>query len=442
MTLKADPILVRISAIDPGGPAEKAGIRVDDGLVAINGSRPRDIIDYQLARETDIIHFRLMRGDRILDINIDNTRRVPLGLYFEKSIFDQQKLCENNCVFCFIDQMPSGLRDSLYVKDDDFRLSFLYGNFITLTNLSRADLKRIVEQRLSPLYVSIHSTSLEIRRRLMNHPQADRALDHLRVLLDGGIQVHLQIVLCPDINDGPVLDETLHVLLRDFEGAESVGIVPVGLTGSRSGLPRLEAFSSDQAMNLVAAVHDWQKRAFKKKDYRWVYAADEFYLLAGIDLPPLKDYDDFPQLENGVGIARTFIEEVKDWPVGPEGAGGASKHVHILTAPMGSRVIESVVDEIAKKAGLGISLIKAQNDWLGGRVSVSGLLSGSDIIKAIIKSEPQGIVLIPDICLNSDGLFLDDLSVADVIKETGYAVRAVPTGGSAFMLALAELIGG
>ena len=442
MTLTADPILVRISAIDPGGPAEKAGIRVGDGLVAVDGSRPRDIIDYQLSIDVDIVCFELMRDDRVLEINIDNTRREPLGLYFEKSIFDRQKLCENNCVFCFIDQMPSGLRGSLYIKDDDFRLSFLYGNFITLTNLSRADIKRIVEQRLSPLYVSLHSTSAEIRRRLFNYPQADRALDHLRVLLDGGIQVHLQIVVCPEINDGPALDETLNVLLRDFKDAESVGIVPVGLTGSRSGLPHLEPFSSDQALSLVASLDEWQKRAFEKKGYRWVYIADEFYLLAGVDLPPMEDYDDCPQLENGIGIARTFIEEINDWPAGLSNAGGALNHVNILTAPLGSCVIDSILDEIANKAGLSISLIGAKNDWLGGHVSVTGLLAGSDIIEAIIKSESVGIVLIPDICLNSDGRFLDDLSMADVVKESGRAARAVPTGGSAFMQALAELRGG
>ena len=441
MTLTSDQVLVRICAVDPGSPAEKAGIRVGDGLVAVNGSRPRDIIDYQLARETDILYFRLLRGDRILEIDIDNTRRVPLGLYFEKSIFDQQKMCENNCVFCFIDQMPPGLRDSLYIKDDDFRLSFLYGNFITLTNLSRADLDRIIKQRLSPLYVSLHSTSIEIRRILMNPPKADRALDHLRALLDCGIRIHLQIVVCPDINDGTVLDETLDVLLHDFEAIESVGIVPVGLTGSRSGLPDLKAFSGDRALSLVSVVHDRQKQALKKKNYRWVYAADEFYLLAGVDLPPLEDYDDLPQIENGIGIARTFIEEIKDWPAGTGDTGGASKHVYIITAPMGSQVIESVQEEIAEKAGLGISLIKAQNDWLGGQVSVSGLLAASDIIEAIIKSEPQGIVLIPDICQNSDGLFLDDLSIADIIKETGSTVRVVPTGGSAFMQALAEIAG-
>lgn len=425
-----------IDKVDPSGIAAQAGINAKDKVVSLNGRELRDVIDYEMLRIEDVLEFKLLRRDQILTVSIENTSGFPLGIYFEKSIFDKEKLCENNCQFCFINQLPPGLRQTLYLKDDDFRLSFLYGNFITLTNLSQVELKRIVEQRLSPLYVSLHSTNPNVRRALIEPPKVDRALDNLKALLAGGIDIHLQIVVCPGLNDGDKLAATINDLWTDFPALSSVGIVPVGLTGYRSALPHLEGFTKDKALELIAQLKVWQKRALEEKDYRWVYAADEFYLLAQTPLPALDEYDDCPQVENGIGISRIFIEEVKGWAVPEKVKSGSRGPLNIVTSVLGAKVIDLVLADIAKPTGYIPKLIKAENDFLGGDVSVAGLLSGSDIMKAIDLAEPTGLIVIPDVALDTGGLFLDNLTVSDIINKTGRDIRIVPSGGSAFMEAL------
>lgn len=426
-----------IDKVDPSGIAAQAGINAKDKVVSLNGRELRDVIDYELLRIEDVLEFKLLRSDQILTVSIENSSGFPLGIYFEKSIFDKEKLCENNCRFCFINQLPPGLRQTLYLKDDDFRLSFLYGNFITLTNLSQAELKRIVEQRLSPLYVSLHSTDLNVRRVLIEPPKVDRALDNLEDLLAGGIDIHLQIVVCPGLNDGDKLAATINDLWTDFPALSSVGIVPVGLTGYRSTLPHLEGFTKEKALELIAQLNVWQKRALEEKDYRWVYAADEFYLLAQTPLPALDEYDDCPQVENGIGISRIFIEEVKGWAPPEKLKSGSRGPLNIVTSALGAEVLDLVLADIAELTGYTLKIIKAENDFLGGDVCVAGLLSGSDIIKAIDLAEPSGLIVIPDVALDTRGFFLDNLTVSDIINKTGRDIRIVPSGGSSFMEALA-----
>lgn len=428
-----------ITVVEPGSPAEAAGIRPGDRLAALNGATLRDIIDYQLALEADELDFTLIRDGRDFHVQLSGLDGQPIGLAVEKSLFDEEKLCQNHCAFCFIDQLPPDCRPTLYIKDDDFRLSFLYGNFITLTNLSRADLDRIAEQRLSPLYVSVHSTDLRVRRSLVGPPKVDKALENLQALLAAGAEIHIQIVACPGINTGAALDETLETLMSGFDGVASVGIVPVGLTGYRRGLPDLRTFSRSEALELLGQVNSWQERAIAQKGYRWVYAADEFYLLTGEEVPPEIDYDDFPQVENGIGIVRLFIDEVNDWAAQHVGGSRSSGRVNLVTAPLAAKALEQVLPKISESTGWGLDVITAHNNWLGGDVSVAGLLAGADVIEAIKTADPAGPVLLPAVCLNTDGLFLDDLSLDDVIGSTGARVIVVPSTGWKFMEALAHV---
>lgn len=433
-----EPGFPLITKIDPGSPADEAGIRVGDRLASLNGEIMRDVIDYQLAREADKIDFELIRGDSRFHVRLDRNDERPIGLAFEKSLFDREKLCQNQCLFCFIDQLPPDCRPTLYIKDDDFRLSFLYGNFITLTNLRQADLERIKEQRLSPLYVSIHSTDPEVRRRLICPPKVDKALENLKALMAIGVEVHVQIVACPELNTGAHLEETLEALFTDYADISSVGIVPVGLTGHRAGLPDIRGFSKAEASDLLDQVRNRQEQALKIKGYRWVYAADEFYLLADEKIPPAQNYDDFPQVENGIGIARLFKDEIDDWleENGSRKIKSGGGKMSVVTAASAAPVVDNSLRVAGEFIGCEFEVITAKNDWLGGDVTVAGLLSGSDIIKAINGLRPSGPVLIPDICLNPDGLFLDDLSVEDVIKSAGVEVTVVPSTGWDLMEAL------
>ncbi|MDP1808338.1 MAG: DUF512 domain-containing protein [Actinomycetota bacterium] len=432
-----DPVLITV--VEPGCPAEAAGIRPGDRLVALNGEILRDVIDYQLALEADELDFSLVREGRSFHAQLSGHDGRPLGLALEKSLFDKEKMCQNHCAFCFIDQLPPNCRSTLYIKDDDFRLSFLYGNFITLTNLSRADLDRIAEQRLSPLYVSIHSTDPRVRRSLVNPPKVDKALDNLKALLAAGTEVHVQIVACPGINNGAVLDETLATLLADFDAVASVGIVPVGLTGYRRGLPDLRSFSRSEAPALLSQVRAWQERALAQKSYRWVYAADEFYLMTGDEIPREPDYDDFPQVENGIGMVRLFMDEINDWAAQNGGSRRSGGRVNLVTAPLAAKALKTVLPVISGSTGRGVEVITANNNWLGGDVSVAGLLAGADVIEAIRTAGPVGPVLLPGVCLNPDGLFLDNLCVDDIIGSTGAEVIVVPSTGWKFMEALADV---
>lgn len=424
-----------ITKVEPGSPAAVAGIKAGDRLATLNGRALKDVIDYQLAREADELDFHLVREGRSLDIHLTPDGR-PLGLALEKSIFDRQKLCRNQCAFCFIDQLPPGTRSTLHIKDDDFRLSFLYGNFITLTNLSRTDLARIVRERLSPLYASVHAIDPDVRRRLIGPPKSDRALENLKTILDGNIEVHIQVVACPGVNDGAVLSRTLESLYHDFPTLGSVGIVPVGLTGWRRELPELEPFDKPGAIGLIEQVREVQDRATRERQYRWVYAADEFYLLAGMALPPALEYDDFPQVENGIGIARLFMDEVADWISSNGGQTGSGADYSILTGPLASDILGPLLPGIERATGSRLDLIVADNKWLGGSVTVTGLLAGADLIEAINEASPDSKVLVPAICLNSDGLFIDDLTVDDIRAAIGADLVVVPSTGWDFMEAL------
>lgn len=461
--------LTVIDRIEPGSPADLGGLREGDVVLTINGVRPRDVIDYQLLTMDERFEIEFSRAEDVIRSSIETEGDGRVGIYFAHSVFDHMKICRNRCLFCFVDQLPKDCRGSLLIKDDDFRLSFLYGNFVTLTNLSEAEVERIIEQRLSPLYVSLHSTDGAVRQELVRPPLPDLTMEKLKALLDAGIEIHVQIVVCPGINDGDDLKRTLRTLADGYPGIESVGVVPVGLTRHRLGLSPLRPFSPEQADSLIEDVEVFQSTALSRVGYRWAYAADEFYLMSGREVPAADAYDDYPQLENGIGLTRKFVDEVLDavggglvsgrdthilqrkigcpgsGDVAPDECPGSeskarpgSGRATVVTGELGDLIFKSLAPVLRERSGVELDIITASNRWLGGRVTVAALLAGEDIIAAVRESGSAGPVFIPANCLNADGLFLDDLTVDQVSAATGRDIVPAAPNGHDFVEVLFE----
>ncbi|MDI6874670.1 MAG: DUF512 domain-containing protein [Actinomycetota bacterium] len=429
-----------------GGSPCSGEVREGDLLLEVNGRRPRDFLDLMLWGDGPVVKLRLRRGDRVLVVKIRKEEGRPLGLVFEDPVFDGVITCRNRCVFCFVDQMPPGLRPSLYLKDDDYRLSFWHGNFITLNNLDAAEVRRIINLRLSPLYVSLHSTDPDLRSRLMGKG-AGRGLEVLRLLLEAELEVHLQVVCCPGINDGFALRRTFEEVLYAFQ-ATSLGVVPVGLTrlaGERA--PGIGPHDAGTASSVLDLVEEFQEKALGLLGRRLFHASDEFYLLAGRDFPPAEHYEGFPQLENGVGMARKFLEEAASLARrgGPErstrlpekghvggDAGDGGERPVVLTGEAGEPVIRRALSEAGVE---GVELVVAKNGLFGGTVTVSSLLGGRDILKALREGGPAGRdVLVPE-NLVREGRFLDGLTVEDIASHTGYRLHPLRARGDIFLSA-------
>lgn len=436
----------RIVEVREESPCREA-VREGDLLLEVNGRRPRDVLDIMRWGDASAVRLRLQRGDRVLKAWVRKQEGLPLGLVFDEPVFDGVITCRNRCLFCFVDQMPPGLRPSLYVKDDDYRLSFWYGNFITLNNLGSAEVKRILSLRLSPLYVSVHSTDPELRSRLMGRG-AERGLRVLRMLLDAGLEVHLQVVCCPGWNDGRALRRTFDDVLRIYRAA-SLGVVPVGLTrlaGEKA--PGIRPHDAGTASSVLELVEEFQGEALGMLGRRLFHASDEFYLLAGRDFPPAEDYEGFPQLENGVGLVRKFLEEAFAYvrrcdssrPSAPldsklerKAAAEEKKGLGILTGEAGRHVLRKVLSE----AGIeGVELVVSQNDLFGGTVTVTSLLGGGDVMRTLRDAAPSSRDLLIPGTLLREGRFLDDLSLEDISSRTGYRLHPIPVRGDSLLHAL------
>lgn len=423
--------MVTITGVEPGSRAHRAGIIPGDELVSINGHAIGDILDYRFFETERDLRLVLSRDGEEYRLELVKPQYAGLGLEFESYLMDRERSCRNKCVFCFIDQLPKGMRETLYFKDDDDRLSFLFGNYITLTNIDDREVDRILQMHISPINVSVHTMDPELRCKMMNNRFAGDSLRHLYRLAEGGIQLNCQIVLCPGLNDGAALDYSLGELCKFTESLQSVACVPVGLTRYREGLYPLTAFDKESANAALSIIEKWGELCKKERGARTVFASDELYLLAGRELPPLEFYEDFPQIENGVGMLRD-LEDSFLWAV--EDAGplelDALRHVTIPTGECGCAFLDKMLDVLRERChNLRIDMVPIRNNFFGGTVNVTGLLTGRDICEQLSGRELGDQLLVANNMLRAgEDVFLDDMTLQGLSDRLG--VPAVRVGGS------------
>jgi len=438
---------ITVSGVLPGSAADAAGIPNRARIKTVNGIAIADPIDFMFACNDATLDVSFVGPDNEPgEATIEREFGEPVGLSFEPI---KPRLCPNKCIFCFIDQMPKGLRPSLCIKDEDFRLSFLFGNFITATNLSKAALTRIRRLHLSPLYVSVHATDLEIRGRMLGNPNAPPILPVLEELTGAGIALHTQIVLCPGINDGKTLERTVLDLASLFPGVQTIAIVPVGLTRFRAGLPAIEPVSPRYAERLIQEMRPLQAQLAHRFGKQILFLADEFYLMSGTKLPDASEYGAFEQIENGVGIAAKFIAEIDEAlsePGREEHASGLKGRV--ITGKLAAPVVSDTIGRLNRALGTRLSVVEVRNEFFGDSVTVCGLLVGGDIERAIQKAglASDEVALIPDVALEvgsqerkgDSRRFIDGMTLGTLKQKTGAAVVAAPVCGSEFVRFLKE----
>jgi putative radical SAM enzyme (TIGR03279 family) len=482
----------RVVAVAPGSAAARVGLAEGDEIVSVNGEVPRDLLEWRQLVDDASLSLEVRRGGLESLVELNKLAGEPLGVEVHSALFDKVRTCDNHCEFCFIYQLPPGLRRSLYLKDDDYRLSFLYGNFTTLTRFTEADLERVVGEGLSPLYVSIHATDPAVRAEMLRNRRGATSLRWLRALLDHGVEVHGQVVVCPGVNDGAVLDDTLAGVLDRYPELASVCVVPLGVSRFNTE-PRMRPHTRDEAAAVVDAVHDWQDVFAAVLGHQVVFAADEYYLLADRAFPDAAVYGDFPMYEDGIGMARAFEAELfggrpereprpapaytdapcsaghtTHEPQGPHHVErdrggffraadadvsrsadadyepyravrasaeqllhiGPSRHapVGILTAPYGARVLAPLLARLGRS---DVRIVTVDNQYFGGNVAVSGLMVGADLARVLAAEPPGHRYLLPDVCL-TQGRFLDGGDPADLPRP----VEIVATDGRSLRAAL------
>jgi putative radical SAM enzyme (TIGR03279 family) len=424
-----------VAALEPGGVGEAAGLRPGDRLLSINGQSLRDVVDARFYGAEDQLDLAVERAGARFSVRVERAFGQALGIDFQHPTFDVDiRRCANDCDFCFVKMNAPGMRPSLSVKDDDYRYSFLFDHFVTLTNLSRADWRRLEEQRLGPLYVSVHATEPDLRRRMLGCRRAPAILDQLQRLGELGIEVHTQVVLVPGVNDGVHLERTLADLLAlAGEPVQSVGIVPVGLTRYHAGACR--PYTAAESVGLLDQVAPWRRKARVETGCTFLYPSDEWYLVAGRDLPEAEEYDDFPQLENGVGMVRRLLDEWAELkvPLPEQGrmAGAATLACGMLIAP----VLAPVVEEWSARTGVRLRLVPVRNEFFGPMTTVSGLLTGRDVVAALREQDLGDLVLLPRAMFTGrygageapPGVTLDDMSIGTIASRLGVRVEMAGT---------------
>lgn len=406
---------MKITTVEPHSIAEELGIQPGDELLEINGKRVADAIDYRFYESDPEISVKIVRNGEITYYDIEKDEGERLGLDFE----DFKILsCGNDCIFCFVDQNPKGLRSQLYFRDGDYRLSFMYGNYTTMTNAGPAILRRIIQQRLSPQYISVHVTDFAIRKKLMGLKKNDLILEKIKLLHENGIDMHTQIVLCPGINDGAALEKTVFDLYQFNTHIISLAVVPVGLTDHRFGLHELKKVDRDYANRLLDTIEPWQRRFRSEIGRAFVYASDEFYIVAGREIPSADSYDGFPQTENGVGMVRSFITDFEHQAQKFPRKLPARKKLTLATAELPAGFMQRfIVPTLRQIAELDIALEVVPNVLFGRSVTVAGLLSGKCLVSSLRGKGLGDLLLLPPDILNYDALFLDDMTVPQ-LEET------------------------
>ncbi len=415
-----------IKRVLPDSLAERHGIKSGDEIININGKEIKDYLDYMFVSSGEQLNIKL--ADRCVDIKNDFFE--PLGIEFDTLLIDKPKSCHNKCIFCFIDQLPPDMRESCYFKDDDYRLSFLQGNYVTLTNMKDEDIDRIIEYSIPRINVSVHTTNPELRIKMLSNKNAGKIMEQIKRFSDGGLNINCQVVLCRGYNDGEELDRTISDLASFGDCIESLSIVPVGISAYRQGLCNLETFDKESSKTVIEQVQKWQKKFKKERDVNFVYLADEFYIMAEEEIPDSDHYDGFPQIENGVGLCASLREEFYEALYAKRRVRVKNKKT-VVTGYLSYDFIENLVEKTDLNK---ISIFKIKNNFFGNNITVSGLVTGGDIINQL-KGEKLGkYLLIPKSMLrHDDDVFLDDTTVKDVEKALKVKVRVVNNDGYDFL---------
>lgn len=433
--------LTKIKSVDAHSPAQRAGVRPGETLTHINGRPIVDVLDYKFFAYDPRLELTLVGEDgRSRTLRVRKAEGEELGLNFETYLMDKARSCANRCIFCFVDQMPPGMRETLYFKDDDARLSFLMGNYITLTNLSEREIARIAELRISPINISVHATDPALREAMLKHRRAGECLAIMERFAAAGITMNCQIVACPGVNDGPALEHTLEEFWSLGEGLLSVACVPVGLTRYREGLYPLVPFNRQTAGEALDILERWGARWKAERGARTVYASDELYLLAGRPIPPLEFYEDFPQIENGVGMLRNLQDEF-DWALEDLELPDAPRRVTIPTGECGFQFLNQLLDGLRRKChNISIDLLPVHNDFFGGTVNVTGLLTGQDILKNLQGRDlGDEVLLATNMMKAGEDIFLDDMTREELSAALGVPCRRVGSTGEALVCAICGL---
>lgn len=421
---------VKVTGIVKHSPAHHGRIKKGDVLLSVNGHEINDVLDYMFYSAEDKVSLKLERNGKIIEKTLKKSEYDDIGMEFESFLMDNKRSCSNKCIFCFIDQMPPNMRETLYFKDDDARLSFLQGNYVTLTNLNDKDIKRIIEMRLN-INVSVHTTNPELRCKMMNNRFAGEKLKYLKMIADSGLMLNCQIVCCPGVNDGDELKRTLNDLSDLMPNIQSVAVVPVGLTKYRDGLYPLECFNKETAGAVIDIIESKQKECLDKFGTRMVFPADEFYLTAGRDIPSAEFYEGYPQYENGVGLLRSLGDEFEQALNEYDGS-VLNRKVTVVTGTAAYDFHKSLAEmAMSKYPGLDIQVVKIINYFFGETITVSGLITAGDMIEQLQNIDLGKELIIPKVMLKADEpVFLDDMCVKDVEKVLN--IKVTPSANDGF----------
>ena len=431
-----------IVSVDPHSAAERAGIQAGDRLTRIGGVTVIDFIDYQALTANRRLTVQVLRDGQPLDFAIRKGEYAPLGLNFSTPMMSGTRLCCNKCLFCFVDQLPANARETMRVKDDDWRMSLMMGNYVTLTNVSDAELGRIIARHCSPLYISVHATDPDLRARLIGTPRARRLMDQLKRLSDGGIAFHCQCVLCPGLNDGAALDRTIREL-SEIPGALSLALVPVGLTGHRDGLSALRVYTREEANAVIRLSDSWRGRLLEARGTRFVFPSDEFYLQAGAPIPPDEAYEGYEQIDDGVGLLRLLDTEFRDaWEALPDDLRRATPGGTPLAIACGKSAAAFIRNMLQDYpvAGANITVYALENTWFGPTVTVSGLITGKDLTEQMA-GIPCEAIMITEVMLRDGSLFLDDMTLDEAMQRLGKPVVPVGRRGEDLLRTILTLAG-
>ncbi len=440
--MKKNELEHRITGVEPGSIAEELELEAGDALLLVNGQTVKDVFDYRYLTNEEYLTvlIRKENGEE-WELEIEKEYEEDLGLVFESGLMDEYRSCRNKCIFCFIDQMPPGMRETLYFKDDDSRLSFLQGNYVTLTNMSQEDLERVIRYRLEPINISFHTTNPELRCWMLKNRFAGDVCQKAKLLWEAGIEMNGQIVLCRGINDGEELERSIRELSGFLPFLKSVSVVPVGLTRYRQDLYPLEPFSREDAKVVIDCIERWQRRIFQEHGTHFIHASDEWYLLAERELPEAERYDGYPQLENGVGMLRLLREETQE-ALRNLKDDGAQEELSIATGLLAGPCIEELCRKIQKKfPGRKIHVFQVKNHFFGERITVSGLITGQDLKEQLKGKELGSRLLLPcNMLREGENVFLDDVSVGELEKALQTKIHIVKSSGYDFVSAVIQNI--